>query len=563
MVATLARLRFQILRNSLRRESWRLILLILGGLYALSVVGLVVAGAFALGVTVGAEARGDLLVLVGSLLVLGWIVIPVLAFGMDNTLDPQRFAVYVAPSPRLALGLLVGGAVSIPGLATVLASLALSIAWLGSGGFGERVLGFVVALLGGVLGALLCLVLARLSTTAGAGLMRARRGREVASLIGFVLVMALAFTPSLLQSFTFSLTWESIETPARVLAWTPLGAAWALPADAVAGSWLVLIARLALVVATLVVAYLGYLALLRRSMTTVGSGGGPSGQRTSRLPFAHRLIAWFGDGPGIGAGRSVLGLPLTRGTAAVAGRSLRYWRSDPRYVASAGSIVLMPLLAVLLAFVISNQDGIPRTSALAVASLLVAPIAAWFGSWSISNDVAYDSTAFALHVTTGVRGAEDRLGRVLGVAVWLVPVCLVLAAVPPAILGRSEYVPAVLGGTLALLGAGFGTASIASVLVPYPAPPPGSNPMASQQGSVGLTMVAQLGSFLAMAVLVAPTALTLIPTIGVGATWGWLTFAVGVATGVICFVLGIRLGGRLYDQRAVAVLDRIKSWPKH
>ncbi|WP_454300179.1 hypothetical protein [Salana multivorans] len=206
MVATLARLRFQILRNSLKREKWRIILLILGALYAFGVLAVVVVGAFALGVTAEPEARTNLLVLLGSLLVVGWIVVPVLAFGVDDTLDPQRFTILVAPSPRLALGLLVGGAVSIPGLATVLACLAVSLAWLGSGSVGERVLGFVVAVVGGLLGAVLCLLLARLSTTAGAGLLRARRGREVASLIGFALVMLLAFTPSILQSFTFELS---------------------------------------------------------------------------------------------------------------------------------------------------------------------------------------------------------------------------------------------------------------------------------------------------------------------------------------------------------------------
>lgn len=557
MVATLARLRFQILRNSLKREKWRIILLILGALYAFGVLAVVVVGAFALGVTAEPEARTNLLVLLGSLLVVGWIVVPVLAFGVDDTLDPQRFTILVAPSPRLALGLLVGGAVSIPGLATVLACLAVSLAWLGSGSVGERVLGFVVAVVGGLLGAVLCLLLARLSTTAGAGLLRARRGREVASLIGFALVMLLAFTPSILQSFTFEPPWDSISGIAHVLAWTPLGAPWALPADAMAGDWLHLLARLAIVVATLVLGYLGYLVLLRRSMTSVGSGGGPSAQRASRLPFTHRLLTWFGSE------RSVLGLPLTRGTAAVAGRSLRYWRGDPRYLASAGSIALMPLIALLLAFTFSRQDGVQIAGALAGASLALAPIAAWFGSWSISNDIAYDSTAFALHLTTGVRGREERLGRVLGIAVWLVPVCLVLAILPPAVLGRGEYVPAVLGGTLALLGVGFGVSCIASVMVPYPVPPPGANPMSTQQGAVVITMIAQLGSFVAMGVLVAPTALTLIPVVAGGSGWSWLTLVVGTLSGLICLVLGVRIGGQMYEQRAVSVYERITSWPKH
>ena len=66
---------------------------------------------------------------------------------------------------------------------------------------------------------------------------------------------------------------------------------WALPADAMAGDWLLLLARLAIVAATLVLGYLGYLVLLRRSMTSVGSGGGPSHGANTRTSWPRRRSA--------------------------------------------------------------------------------------------------------------------------------------------------------------------------------------------------------------------------------------------------------------------------------
>lgn len=545
MVATLARLRLRLLRNTLRREPWRIVLLALGALWGLAMVPLVVAGLVVLGVTAEPEVRDAVLVLAGSALVLGWVVVPVVAFGLDDTLDPQRFSPLVAPSPRFAFALFVAGAVSVPGVVTVIACLATAIVWLGQGDVGQRLATAALALVMGALGAVLCLLLARVATTAAAGVLRGRRGRDVAGIIATFAVLAVALLPSAVQGVEFRL--PSLTGVAQALAWSPVGAPWAVPADVAAGAWGTAAARLAIVLVTLALAGVAYLRLLRRSMTGVGSGGGPAGTRSGRLPFAHALLAW------LGRPREVLGLPLTAGTAAVAGRCLRYWRGDPRYLASAGSISVLPLLAVLIAAISTTQGEVEPAAAFGIASLVLAPILAWFGPWSIHNDVAYDSSAFWLHVATGVRGAEDRLGRVLGMAVWVVPLSLVLAVVPPVLLDRGAYVPAVLGGTLALLGAGFGISSVASAVLPYPAPPPGANPLGTQSGFT-VAALGQLASFVGLGVLVLPTALTLIPVVAVGPAWGWLTLAVGLATGAACLVVGVRKGGALLEARSVDVL---------
>ena len=90
-----------------------------------------------------------------------------------------------------------------------------------------------------------------------------------------------------------------------------------------------------------------------------------------------------------------------------------YWARDPRY---SGSLLVVPLLPVLL----SSR----RPTAGEAVLLVVAPVAALLIGWSISADVAYDSTAFALHVASAVSGLADRAGRALAAAVIAVPVVL-------------------------------------------------------------------------------------------------------------------------------------------
>lgn len=553
MVATLARLRLRMMRNTLLRETWRIVLLALGALYGLGLLVLAVSGLIALGTLASPATRDLVMVLLGSLLVLGWAIVPVVAFGLDDTLDPQRFTPYLAPTPSFAVGLVVAGVVSIPGLVTVLVSLATAVVWVGAGSAGQRVLGAVVALVASLAGAAMCFLLARVCTTASSGLVRGRRGRDVVGLLGFAAILALAMLPSLLQTFTLSLA--TFETLGRVLSWTPIGAAWAMPADAIAGRWGELALRAVIVAVSLVVLAWLFLALLRRSMTSVGSGAAASGERTSRLPFAHGLIARARTG--------WLARLVTVPTAAVAGRAARYWRGDPRYLASLGAVLLLPAMALVMGLLVSAQEGVDRGVALGWASLVMAPLAAWLGAWSLHDDVAYDSSAFWLHVAAGVRGRDDRIGRLIAMAFWFVPVVVLLAVVPPVLLGRAGYVPAVLGLSLALLGSGYGVSSVMSAVAPYPVPPPGSSPLSTKSGGAMASMIAQMVSLLIVGVLVLPTVLTLIPAFAVSPVWGWVTLAVGLVSGVAWLILGVRRGAVEYDRRQVEMLTRIRSWPGH
>ncbi|HEY5554638.1 MAG TPA: hypothetical protein VIK43_06900, partial [Cellulomonas sp.] len=89
MVAHLVRLKLRLLANGLRRSVWQVVGLVVAALYGLGFVTGALAGLVALS-TQDAEFIRTILVLAGALLVLGWWVLPVLAFGVDETLDPAR-----------------------------------------------------------------------------------------------------------------------------------------------------------------------------------------------------------------------------------------------------------------------------------------------------------------------------------------------------------------------------------------------------------------------------------------------------------------------------------------
>ena len=71
-------------------------------------------------------------VVAGSLVVVGWAVVPVLAFGVDETLDPARFATLPVRARDLVPGLTVAGALGVPGIATALVALSLVGTWSAS-----------------------------------------------------------------------------------------------------------------------------------------------------------------------------------------------------------------------------------------------------------------------------------------------------------------------------------------------------------------------------------------------------------------------------------------------
>jgi ABC-2 type transport system permease protein len=297
------------------------------------------------------------------------------------------------------------------------------------------------------------------------------------------------------------------------------------------GAWGAAAARLAIAAGTIALLWLIWTRSLAKALVTPPVGGG-KGARSKGL-------GWFGRFPAT---------PVW----AIAARCTTYWIRDPRYAAGISVIFLMPVILWLPARSSENLELL----------LLAGPVVAWMLAFSVSNDVGYDYTAFALHVATGTSGRDDRWGRALPVLTFGGVVVVLIAVLTLALSGRWDLTVPLLGICLGTLGLGLGVSSVASAALVYPVPKPGESPLKSPQGAAMATMLAQT-----LAMLI--TLLLALPLVGLG-IWamisgsllaGWATLAVGVAEGAILLVVGIRIGARTFDRRAPELLQQVQAFP--
>lgn len=520
MVAHLVRLKLSLLRNGARRSAWRLVGLVVMGLYALGIVAVLLGGLIVLS-TQDAELQRTVVVLGGALAVLGWALIPLVLFGVDATLDPSLFQTFAIPRRQLVAGLALGGLIGIPGVATTLVGLGTVAVWW------HAPAAVLAALVGAVIGIATCVVVSRAVTTGLSSVASGRRFRELAAVL---IVVPLVLAGPIVQGVGAGIGAVSDALPgvARVVGWTPVGAAWALGADVADGQWLAAAAKLVIALGTLLVLLLVWDRSLQAALVRPPGAG-------------HSVVRSVGLG--------LLGrLPATP-TGAVAARCLTYWIRDPRYAAA---VAVVPLMPVLIWFMSGGGSGM----------LAVGPVVAFLMGWSISADVAYDSSAFWTHVAAPVSGRVDRAGRAWAGAVLGVPATVVLTLVSLAIAGRWDVTVPVLAMSLGVLLTAIGVSSVYSARVIYPVPKPGDSPFSNAQGGSFATVVSQFAGWAAVLALC-------VPTVGVGivaavtgsALLAVLGVVVSVGLGALFLVLGLRMGGRIYDRRAPEMLQTILSFP--
>ncbi|OFI39737.1 transporter [Arthrobacter sp. SW1] len=511
MVAHLLSLKWRLLLNGFRRSPWQIVGMALGAIYAAGMTLAGVAGLVALR-WADPQIAQTAVVLGGVLLVAGWVLVPLVTSSADLTLDPGRFTTFAVPLRQLLPGLALAGLLGIPGIATLLVSLGTVVTWA------RGVVPLAGALIGALLGVLTCVVASKLVTTAVAGLLASRRFKDISSIIFFIpLVLAGPIVTGLIQGLNDSR--DYLPGLARTMSWTPLGAAWSLGGDLDAGHVAAAGAKLLIAFASLAVLAGAWYLLLKRAMVTPPSTGG-----TSRKAGKAGL---FGVFPGTPAG-------------AVAARCLTYWLRDPRY---AGSLVVVPLLPILFFFA-GSQSG---SYELLIA---VAPVTAFLMAWSISADVSYDNTAFALHLAAGVQGKDDRLGRALACLTIALPLVFVFTVGSAAVSGKWDWLPNILGCSLGALFTGLGLASVVSARWTSAVPAPGESPFKKPPGNTAQTMVVQFAGMGAMAVLLIPEiALVVAQAVTGRELFGWTALAVGPLLGGALFVAGVRLGGAWLDRR--------------
>lgn len=533
MVATLVRLRWSIVLHQLRRDWWRLLFVVAGAVWSLSIVPSVVFAVVRLGKE-SYDVRHDALVAIATLIAVAWVALPLLATGVDDALDPARFAPWGVSARRLMPGLTVAAFTTVPAAFFVAVAVVLAMTWRG-------ITPGPLPLLGGLLGAIATAVTwvfsARLVTLWGARFL-VRRGSKL------ILAAGAAVGISVFADGVIRLRREGLDQFLQAdmavvvdqLSRTPLAAGFAAPASLAEsnpwGMWW----RLLMTCAWAVLLWLAWRDAVAFSMTH------PVTKATSSIR-GDDAVASAVSRP------SVARLSARRVVAAVTTRTVRSWRSDPRYIAQALGSLVLPVLLGGVAIAVAGQTG-PWIASVPMA------LAVSIG-WGRHNDLAYDGSALWLDLVAGVKGVYVARGRMLGTAVWAVPVVLAASLAAAGLSQRWDLAVAITASSLGALGTSLAVAATTSVLIAYPVPTAGDSPFGQGAGSIGASLVGQVLSSAGTSVVVPLTSLPLAAAIVWGGPWQWVAIVTGLALGPAALWWGTTAAGALFDRRTGTLLGAV------
>ena len=517
------RLKLTLLRNGLR-SNWLRKLGI--GFSAFAWFWLVVAS---LALLLASRSQGLVVPLVFDSFFLGWLLLPLLGMGIDETLDPSRLALLPLEGPALMRGLLTA---SLVGLGPVATLIALSGALIHSrpGVAASIVVGAAVAV-----ELLLCVVGSRAMTTVFSGVLRSRRGRDllvfVVAVAGVVPALAGQIVPRLLVSPNHKTI--TLGPAGRALSWLPSG--WLAQAvlQARAGRLPVAVAELAAGVAAVAAGLWLWSRALQRALTTSEPASAKQGRKGGKRQSLFSPPLSF--------------LPRTR-TGAMAAKELRYMWRDPRRRASLLSVVI--LLAFPVAGILMGRTHARQLVLLAGAGALVLCLQA-------VNQFGLDGPAFWMNVAAGGDPAADLRGKNLAIAVLGTVLVAVEALGLAALSGGWTYLPAAVFLGAAAMGVALGVANQASVLAPYPVTDTATNLWGNNAGCLtALTgLLAMVVTGLLLGPIVAAVAVSL-------AAWraGLVAVAAGAALyGYLLWRLGCRLAATRLRNRQIEVLQAVSA----
>jgi ABC-2 type transport system permease protein len=520
MIRHLLALRFLVLKNSLLRSPWQLVGALFSALYGVGLLGGGLVGLVYLS-TQPPEVAGMIVTLGGSLVVLGWILIPLLASGVDQTLDTMKLRTFPIPLNTLLRGLFVCGVLGVPGVVTLLLALATAATWW------RHSLVALAAVVCALVAVATCVVGSRMVVSLSSVFSSGRRFKEVAGLIGMI---PLVLAGPMIGYYTAGIgggPMGDFTGLASALGWTPFGVIWAVPAELAAGHFGLAVVKFVLGVALLVAGTLVWRRGLAIELVTPPHSANRAGAR-GKLGFFARL-------PATPAG-------------AVAARALTYWVRDPRYLRQLVSLIVAPALMLFYSVLF---DSLGYLNA-------IGPIVALVLSLAIFSDVSFDSTAFASHLASGLRGMDDRLGRVFAIAIFAVPVVVVINVVSVWVSDSWGLLPGVLGLSIGLLLSGFGLSSVTSATVVVPVAAPGDSPFKSPPGANFSNVASTFSAWGILLLLVLPEiVLFTIGAITGQPLWGWLTLLAGLVLGAVFLRIGLVRGGNRLDARGAELFEKL------
>jgi ABC-2 type transport system permease protein len=471
VVGTFVRLKLRLLRNGLTLRQG-------ATLFVFGVIGAGFLATTGFALLAGARTSTyaeDVAIVVFGLATLGWAIFPVLGFGTDETLDPQRLATLPLTRRQLVTGVFAASLVGIAPLATL---VALSGALVG---LTHSAASFVLIAVAVVSSLLLCVVASRTIVAVMVPILRSRRGRDFTILA----ITLLALTPPLLELFATRHAGGNdfqntvVEVADRVR-YTPFAWGGTAAANASSGQYGSAVLLLLAVAAAIGVLCWIWSRSLERALTTAD----PTASSTTRRRASGLVPAWLPL------------LPRNR-IGAVAAKDLRYFSRDPRRRAPLIGAMIVPAVALFASF--------SRNTEQPAATTLLGLIAVLPAAGLTLNQFGLDGAAYWSSVAAGNDPRADLIGKNLASLLVMVPLAGVSALICAVFADGWAYLPLTLGLAPAMFGVLLGVGDVVSVRAPY-AMPDRRSPLAFNPGQGCASMLASFGALGVQAVLIFPMA---------------------------------------------------------
>lgn len=521
MVGVFVQLKLRLMANRLRSAPWHVVVgFVLLGMMALA-GSIAVARVVALAVRLLPEHRLSIAVIVYVAAALVWVLGPVVAMTVDDSLDPRTFEALPIPRTRLGIGLLAAGLIGPGGIATAVALVLGSLL-----AFSRSSLTAIPVVVVACTGTLLVVAIGRWVTTALSDIIQSRRSRETVAIVLALAIGAPALVIQLAGSGAIAV--GDIDDLVTALRWTPPGALGAAASEFGSGNWADGTGALAVGVVGLgLVAWLSGVALSRLQTRPPSSGG------SNRNVGGGRRLPVIVAGP-IGA---------------VAAKEMRYATRDARLRSQfLGAMIGIGVVGIAFGGVLADSPYAPFLGVF-VSLLILLPVS--------GNLFGVDAGGFWTYLVAAPELPVVIRGKNLGWILVVGPIGLVACVVGGLIGGDVRYLPAAILMTATAITIWLAVGNVVSVLGAFPLP---ESNMFGNKSVSGAVLLWSMGGLAALGILHIPPVVALL----VG---GWLGEVVGATLAGIgsflyaslVYAASWRLVCRLAESRSLVLLDALDA----
>ncbi len=462
---------------------------------------------------------------------IGWVTLPVVIFPLDETLDPAKLGVFPVTRPKLLAGLVLASFIS-PSILVPATVASVNVAVFS--GWAQ-----VAAVVAGVVLIAQMAVGAHLFTGVVSAILRSRRGRDLAVMLVIGIGLFTFASYQLVSSKVDALGLSGALSTFRIsgyAALVPPAAAQSIVTQASAGSWagafLMLITSLA---------WLGLMAyawdrLLHWMLVTPDHSPRPDRAR-HRRGLAERG-AW---------GQRVV----------LARKELRFFVRDPRQrLVWTGTVIFVGLAVAVLVVGTESMAVFRQSSWLP----LLAPAMVLFVGLPIAlNQFGWERNASSYLFALPIKPRHLLQGKNLAIALGLILETAFMSTLLAVFSGAWSALLMVPALSVAAIGCQLAVGNIVSVIAPLRLPREGTDVFAQATEQGLLALVAQMGSFMAIGLLLVPPSVVVVLTVAFGQVISpWIATAFCVVFGVVIYLIALWLGGILLRRRVPEVVNWVQ-----